>query len=92
MKHKLAFSLSTSLWFALRTNLFFSLLIFHFVANNNVMENKVSGAQDGLTKTYVKWKISTQQKDIDFLRRENNRLRQKLTEALEKKRESSREK
>ena len=56
------------------------------------MGNKASGAQTKQTSTYIKWKISTQQKDIDFLRRENNRLRQKLADALEKKHETIREK
>ena len=54
------------------------------------MEN--NRQEQTLAKTYIKWKIATQQKDIDFLRRENNRLRQKLAEALEKKHETSREK
>ena len=62
-------------------------------ANNKNMGHKTSeSSNDANGKTYLKWKIETQQKDIDFLRRQNNKLTKKLQEALDKKRESGREK
>jgi len=48
------------------------------------MGNRVQGRPKA---AFIKWKIETQQKDIDFLRRENHRLSKKLEEALEKKRD-----
>ena len=50
------------------------------------MENKGQGRPKA---SLIKWKIETQQKDIDFLRRENARLNKKLAEALEKRRENA---